>query len=329
MDSFLVKSAPHRHQPDSTRTIMADVILALVPALVWGVYLFGWRALLICILSVGFCLGFEALFQMILRRKVTVSDGSAVVTGLLLAMNFSVSVPLWMPVVGSFAAIVLFKQLFGGIGKNMLNPVLASRACLRLAFPAAMTSFVEPFSQLPVFSIGVSEEVLAASAGVTPQGFLKNGQFPTGLSLYDLVSGSYSGRIGEVSALLLAAGGLYLLFKRVISWHIPVGFFASLALLCFLFPSFGARWEYMLWQLFSGGLFLIVIFMATDPCTTPITGTGKLLFGFGCGLITFCLRKTDLSVEGAVVAVLIMNALSPLLDRLRFLPKLKKDKAPS
>ena len=311
-----IRSAPYIHVFDSTRSMMLDVCLALAPALVWGVYVFGWRSLVIVLLSVASAVGFEALFQILLRRKRTYTDGSAAVTGLLLALGLPVSAPLWVPLLGAAFAVIVLKGAFGGIGKNFLNPALGARLFLDLVFRGTLSHFTAPFAALPLFGSAAS-----APGAETVQSVLLGGAFPENLSLFDLFSGSVPGRIGEVSALLLLAGGIYLFSRRVIAWQIPAAFLASLYALNYLFPAFGERWEFALWQSFSGGVILIAVFMATDPVTTPVTGTGRLIFGLGCGALTFLLSKTFLYAESAAIAVLAMNLLAPLFDFLRMLPR--------
>lgn len=321
MESFPVRPAPHAHAPTTTRSMMCDVLTALLPALVWGTYVFGWRALILCLVSCASSVLFEALFQLILRRKVAVNDCSALVTGLLLAFSLPVSVPLWVPVAGAFFAVVIVKGAFGGLGKNFVNPALAARGVLRLVLPGIVLNYTAPFAALPLFA-NVRAEWVAA-----PQDLLRAGTLFDTYSWYDLLSGTYAGRIGEISALLLLAGGLYLIVKRTVAWQIPVTFLASLFALSFFFPAAGstdAVWAAC--QILTGGTVLIAFFMATDAVTSPITGPGRILFGIGCGAITYLFRRTGLPVEGAVAAVLIMNLAAPLLDLVGRLPSIVRSR---
>lgn len=302
-----VSPSPHLRGKDTTGSIMMDVIIALAPAAVWGVYVFGTRALLmiaVCILS---CVGAELVTQLILRRTVTIGDFSAVVTGLLLAMNLPVTLPLWQAVIGSVFAIVLVKQVFGGIGKNFMNPALAGRAFLMLAFAGSMIKFTAAYDRLWLSAAD-------AVATATPLASLKGGALPEA-SLLDVLLGRTGGCIGEVSAILLLAGGIYLLAKKVISWHIPATYLGTVALLSFVVcRADGARWEVMLYELLTGGLMLGAFFMATDYVTSPVTKWGKIVFGIGCGALTVLIRTFGGYPEGVSFSILIMNALVWYLD---------------
>ncbi|MGM9653110.1 MAG: RnfABCDGE type electron transport complex subunit D [Eubacteriales bacterium] len=307
-DKFIISPAPHIRTPDTTRSLMLDVVIALLPAFAWGVYYFGTRALMLGIVSVASCVIFEALIELLLRRPVTIGDFSAVVTGLLLSMCLSSTVPLWMPVVGAFFAIVVVKQLFGGIGKNVVNPALAARVFL-FAWPTEMGTFAAPGVRLS--GIGGADAVASA----TPLVSLKSGAFPDA-TMFDLILGKTGGCIGEVSALLLAAGGVYLLIRRVITWQIPAAYLGTVALLTLLFPRVPAgNVSFMLSELFSGGLMLGAVFMATDYATSPVTPKGRLIYGAGCGLITVFIRYFGGYPEGVSFAILIMNLLVWYIDR--------------
>lgn len=309
-----VSPSPHIKSRDTTRSVMIDVILALLPALAWGIYIFGWRSLVLTILSVLCCMLFEGAYQKLMRKPITVLDGSAAVTGILIAFNVPPTVPLWMPVIGSFFAIVIVKQLYGGIGKNFLNPALSARAFMMLAWPSAMTYFVQPHTPLSPFAVSVDSTDAVASA--TPLAALKTGLLPES-SLSELFVGNIGGCIGELSALLLIAGGLYLLWRKVITWHIPVAFLGTVALLTFFLPPMEVPSinEYMLAELCSGGLMLGAIFMATDYATSPVTPNGRLIFGVGCGALTVFIRYFGGYQEGVSFAILIMNTLVWYLDK--------------
>ncbi len=308
-----VSPSPHMAGPENTTTIMLDVIIALLPAYIWGVYVFGLRALWIGLISVGAAVGFEAITQFILHRPITVVDLSAVVTGLLLAMCLPVTLPLWMPVVGAFFAIVVVKQIFGGIGKNVVNPALAARVFL-FSWALEMTAFQEAGHTLS--SVAVTLDSADIVAGATPLAALKAGALPAE-SLFDMIIGNVGGCIGEVSALLLLAGGLYLIvFRKVITWHIPVSYLGTVVLLTLLFPRHGGvAIEFMLCQLLAGGLIMGAFFMATDYTTSPVTPVGRLIYGAGCGVITVLIRYFGSYPEGVSFAILIMNLLVWYLDK--------------
>lgn len=305
-----VTSPPHLKNPETTGSIMTDVTVALIPAAAWGVYVFGWRALAIMLVSVISAVVFEALYQFFMNVPVTVKDGSAVVTGLLLAMCLPVAVPLWMPVIGSFFAIVVVKQLFGGIGKNVVNPAIAARIFLFLAWPKQMAFYTAPKTVLPVFG-SVDQADIVASA--TPLAALKNGQMPVD-GLYDTVLGNIGGCIGEVSALLLALGGLFLLVRGTIRLHIPLAYIGTVALLSLLFPQAEPTWRFVAYEIFGGGLMLGAFFMATDYVTSPVTKLGRVIYGIGCGVITVVIRYFGQYPEGVSFAIMIMNLLVWYLD---------------
>lgn len=311
MDFLKVTSSPHMRHEDTTRLIMLDVIIALCPALIWAVYLFGARALVLTLVSVVSSVLFEYLYRLLMKKSVTVGDFSAAVTGMLLAFTLPVSVPLWMPVVGSFFAIVIVKQLYGGIGKNVVNPALAARVFLFLAFPQEMARFTAPFAKLPAFSLKGVDIVSSA----TPLASLKEGIAPTE-SVFDLFLGNCGGCIGEVSVLLLLAGALYLFVRKIITWHIPVSYILTTVILSYLFPASGMdAVQYVLSQLCAGGLILGAFFMATDYTTSPVTAKGRVLYGIGCGLITVFIRSCGSYPEGVSFAILVMNCLVWYLDK--------------
>lgn len=315
MDHYRVSVSPHVRHEDSTRSIMTDVCVALTPSLLWGIYLFGMRAFSITVISVLSCLFFEALSQKLMRRPVTISDGSATVSALLLAMNLPVAVPLWVVPLGAFFAIVITKQLFGGLGKNFVNPVLAARAFLFISFPAYMTSFTRPGVYFSPFRPKLDASAVAdAVSSATPLRSLKEGVLPEA-SLREILVGEYAGSIGELSSLLLLLGFVYLLLRRVISWHIPVSFLSTVALLSFLFPKAAPAWEFTVYSLCSGGLLLGAIFMATDYVTSPVTRGGKLVYGVLCGALTVLIRYFGGYSEGVSFAILMANLLVWYLDR--------------
>lgn len=308
-----VSPSPHIKHPDTTRTVMVDVMIALIPAAVWGAYIFGLRVLWVIAVCMGSAVLAEFLTQKILHRPVTVADCSAALTGLLLALNLPATIPLWMAAVGAVFAIVVVKQLFGGIGKNFMNPALAARAFL-FAWPSDMSFFTAPEARLGLFDLVVRADDVDVVTSATPLASLKSGVLPEE-SLFDLIFGNVGGSIGEVSAILLLAGFVYLLLRKVITWHIPVAYIGTVALLTFLFPQGNVALDFMLAQVFSGGLLLGAIFMATDYTTSPVTTTGRLIYGVGCGLLTVFIRYFGGYPEGVSFSILIMNTLVWYLDR--------------
>lgn len=302
-----VASSPHIHSPSRTWKIMGNVLLALLPALVWAVIVFGFRVLTVAAVSVAGCVFFEWAFRKIRKQDCTVGDLSAAVTGLLLALTCPVTIPYWIILVGDFFAIVVVKQLFGGIGKNFVNPALAARAFL-FSWPVDMTTWAAPWTKPGVIS--AADAVTSA----TPLNSLHTGQLPAE-SLLDLFLGKTAGSMGEISALLLLIGGLYLVIRRIISLRIPLAFLGTVAFLTFLFPQGNDRLPWMEYQLLSGGLMLGAWFMATDYVTSPVTGWGKILFGIGCGAITVFIRYFGAYAEGVSYAILVMNLCVVLLDR--------------
>ncbi len=313
---FLTMTAsPHIKSPIKTKNIMADVILALMPALVWGVYIFGFRALTITAISVLSCVAFEYIYRKIMKKSNTVSDLSAAVTGILLAYSLPVSVPLWLPVIGAFFAIVIVKQLYGGIGKNIINPALAARVFLFIAYPTELTAFTAPGKHLSPFDISVSTAASDIAAGATPLVNLKNGVMPD-VEITSTLIGNIAGTIGEVSAILLILTGVYLMLRKVITWHIPVTYIATVAILTLVFPlgDIGGL-DSMLIHLFSGGLMIGAFFMATDYVTSPATSLGRVIYGIGCGLITVFIRYFGGYPEGVSFAILMMNLFVWYLDK--------------
>ncbi len=298
MSSYIVSPSPHIRSGRTTRKIMLDVIIALCPALVVSIVIFGWRALLVAAVCVGSCVLIEYLCRLAMKREQTIGDLSAVVTGLLLAMNLPATVPLWVAMIGSFFAIAVAKQLFGGIGQNFANPAIAARILLLMSFSGYLTN-----SSVPLGYEGVD-----AIASATPLIQLANGgEVPTLLQMFLGVKASCA--IGEVSAAALLLGGLYLVLRRVIKPITPLVFIGTV----FLFS--GALGMNPLAQILSGGLMLGAIFMATDYATTPTTNWGKVVFGLGCGIITVLIRKYGSYPEGVSFAILLMNILTPQLDK--------------
>lgn len=321
---FLVNSSPHYRSKDSTATIMRDVILALIPALGGSVIFFGFRALTLTLVSVAACIAFESLFNWVAGRKNTVSDLSAVVTGMLLAFALPVTTPYWMVTVGGFFAVVVVKGLFGGLGKNFLNPALAARAFL-FSWPTIMTTYTKPFSKIhgelsfifgePMFTDGAVPDSVDAVTGATALKSLNQGIVPD-LDLWDMFLGNIPGCLGETSALLILVGLAYLLFRKVITWHIPVCYVGTVALLTYLFPVGGMdNLTYMSYELLSGGLMLGAVFMATDYTTSPLSRIGKIIYAVGCGGLTVLLRTFGSYPEAVCYSILVMNVVTLVLDR--------------
>ena len=294
MSSFSVSLSPHVRDSASTRRIMLQVCLALLPALAFGVWAFGLYALLVVALSVASAVGTEALVQRCLKRPITISDGSAAVTGLLLGLTLPPEAPWYVPVFGAVFAIFIAKQVFGGLGDNFVNPALAGRAFLLACWPVEMTSYPNPFAV----------DALTSATPLADAGFAQSAA-----ALQNAYLGLVPGTIGETCKLALLLGAAYLLLRRVIDWRIPVAYLGSLALLSWAFGENG------LLSIGLGGAILGAFFMATDYVTSPITPWGKLVYGVGCGLITFAIRTWGAYPEGVTYAILLMNVAAPLIDR--------------
>ncbi len=284
--------SPHIHSGRSTRRIMLDVIIALLPATVAGCVIFGLRALAVIALTVASAVGFEALFNLITKKKQTIGDLSAIVTGLLLALNLPATIPLWQCVVGALFAIVVVKCLFGGLGCNPVNPAITARVFMLVAC-GSMASAAFP-------------TIVDTVAGATP---LASEQ---ATSLTDLLLGLHGGSIGETCAIALLVGFIYLLVRRVISWHLPVVFIGTVFAASFFMEGMDATAA--LAAVLSGGLLIGAIFMATDYVTSPSTAWGKVIFGVGAGLVTFLIRYFGVYPEGVSFAILLMNILTPFID---------------
>ncbi len=305
-----ISSSPHAHSPVTTQTIMRDVLIALAPALCCSVYFFGLRALLVTLVSAAGCVFFEWAYRKLMKLDSTIYDLSAVVTGVLLAFVCPVTIPYWMLLIGDFMAIIVVKQLFGGIGKNFMNPALLARAFL-FSWPAAMSTWVVPGYKDFAGFLSPADAVTAA----TPLASMKNGLLPD-TGLVDLLIGKVGGCIGETSVILLLVGVIYLLIRRIISLRIPLSFLLTVAVLTFAFPQGNDRVLWMAYQLCSGGLVLGAFFMATDYVTTPVTKWGQVIFGIGCGVITVVIRYFGGYPEGVSFAILVMNACVALLDKI-------------
>ncbi len=304
MDQYIMSPSPHVRSSESTARIMRDVIIALLPATAFGVYIFGLNALWVVLSSVAAAMLTEALLQKLMNKKITVSDGSAALTGLLLALNLPPAVPIWIPILGSVFAIAIVKQCFGGLGHNFINPALAARAFLLVSWPTAMTTWTIPGAD--------------AISSATPLGALKMGE---ALSSYqDMFIGNIGGCIGETSAIALIIGGLYLIVRRVIDPRIPFVYIGTVALFTWVAGPSGLFTGDALYHILGGGLMLGAFFMATDYTTSPMSGTAKVVFAAGCGVLTSVIRLWGGYPEGVSYSILIMNLVVPLLDK-AFVPK--------
>ncbi len=296
MDNKLTLSvSPHIHSGRSTTRIMLDVIIALIPTAIVGTVVFGLRALAVIAVCIGTCVLCEFLFNLAIKKKQTVSDLSAVVTGLLLALNLPANIPLWQAAVGSIFAIVVVKCIFGGIGKNLVNPAITARVFMLLSFGSVAKA------AFPVDSV----------SSATPLAELGMGKAP---ALMDLLVGNHGGAIGEVCALALIAGGIYLIVNKIITWHIPVAFIGFTFVLMFLFNGFDLYFATA--QILSGGLLIGAIFMATDYVTSPSTAWGKIVFGLGAAFLTVVIRLWASLPEGVSYSILLMNILCPYIEKI-------------
>lgn len=311
---FIVSASPHVHSGQDITSVMRDVILALTPALLAGIWYFGFDAFRVLLLAVAGCVGFEMIMNRLLGRQSTIKDLSAALTGILLAMNLPSGSPWWMVIIGSGAAIILGKAIYGGLGYNPFNPALVARVFLLISFPVQMTRWVVP--------AGITTGADAAT-GATPLGVAKEaaslGNPLSSIGLPDntqLLLGNIGGSFGEVSALALLAGGAYLLYRGIIRWQIPAGFIGSVVVITGI-AHLAQPERYMnpLFHVLAGGLIIGAFFMATDMVTSPVTRKGMLVFGIGCGVLTSVIRLWGGYPEGVSFAILLMNAVTPLIDR--------------
>jgi len=305
-----ISSSPHAHSPVTTQTIMRDVLIALIPAMLGSIYFFGFRSLLVTLVSAAACVFFEWGFCKVRKLHCKTYDLSAVVTGVLLAFVCPVTIPYWTIILGDFFAIVLVKMLFGGLGKNIVNPALAGRAFL-FSWPVLMSNWVKVGFDNAAGLLSTADAVTAA----TPMSAMHQGALPEE-SILDMFLGNIGGCIGETSALLLIIGFIYLLYRKVITARIPLAYIGTVAILAFLFPQGNDRIAWMAAQVFGGGLMLGAIFMATDYVTSPLTKLGQIVYGIGCGIITILIRYFGGYSEGVTYAILCMNACSVLLDKI-------------
>jgi electron transport complex protein RnfD len=307
---LIVSLSPHLRSNESVQRIMLDVIIALIPAIIGATYFFGLNALKLILISVVSAIFFEAITQKLFKKKVTIGDLSAVITGILIAFNLPANAPWWIPVFGSGFAIIIVKQFFGGLGSNFMNPALAARAVLLASWPKIMSSFTLPGPD--------------AVTGATPLSIMKYGGADAGASatvakaaqelpsLMDMFIGNRGGAIGETSAVLLLIGALYLIIRKVIDWKIPFFYIGTTALLLLLL---GVETEHIMYHLLGGGLILGAFFMATDYATAPVTPFGRIIFGIGAGIITALIRVKGGFPEGVSYSILLMNVASPLIEK--------------
>lgn len=317
-NKFIVAPAPHMHNPHSTRSLMGDVIIALLPALAVSAWVYGLGVLTITAIAITSCVVIEYLIQrFIIRGRETVSNLSAIVTGLLLAFNLPTSIPWWIVVVGAAVAIGVGKMTYGGLGRNPFNPALVGRVFLLIAYPVQMTKFAQP----------TMSGYVDATSGATPLASVKSlsqdASFSESLGNIDfsgMFFGFIPGSMGEIAAAALLVGGIYLLWRKVITWHIPVSILCTMALFAFAVVFFGGErgavlYEFPAFHILAGGALLGAIFMATDYVTSPMTHKGMIIYGIGIGAITMIIRLWGAYPEGMSFAILIMNGVTPLINK--------------
>ncbi|MFA4988834.1 MAG: RnfABCDGE type electron transport complex subunit D [Candidatus Omnitrophota bacterium] len=300
-DKLIVSGSPHIYTRESVSRIMWTVVVSLIPAGIAGVIIFGWDALWITLAAVGAAVSTELIFELAAGKKITVLDGSAVITGILLAFNLPAGVPLWLPVIGAVVSMVVGKLLFGGLGQNIFNPALVGRVFLMASWPKYMTTFTRPFCD--------------TVASATPLAALKEGKVLEHIPYWDLFIGNHGGCIGEVCILALLIGAAILFIKGYISWQIPVTYIVTTGLFMYVFGGNGFFKGDWLFHILSGGLILGAFFMATDYVATPLTAKGQIIFGVGCGVLTAVIRIWGGYPEGVSYAILMMNAATPFIDR--------------
>ena len=318
---LIATSSPHIRGSETTQGIMKDVIIAMLPALAYACFNFGLRALALTAVSVAGCVFFEWLYRKVMKKPQSFQDLSAVVTGMLLAFVSPVQIPYWMILIGDAFAIIIVKQLFGGIGKNFVNPALAGRAVLLASYAGSMTTWVDPaMNKAALFGSNVdivtAATPLAYMKGTDPAALAASFAELTGTYGVDqMFMGQIGGSLGEVSALMLIIGGAYLIWRKVINWQTPAAYIGTVAVLTFLFPKAGSSLDWMLYSIFGGGLMLGAFFMATDYATSPVTKKGQLIFGVGCGLFTVLIRYFGSYNEGVCYSIMVMNLFVPFIDK--------------
>lgn len=316
MNNLIVAPAPHAHANDSVRKNMLHVLIALLPAYAVALAAFGWGALMVSVISVASCVLFEWLTSLLLHRKPTLGDCSAILTGVLLSFNLPSNLPWWIVIIGAFVAIVVAKMSFGGLGQNLFNPALVGRVFLLIAFPVQMTTWPRP--------LGFHTALVNAETGATPLSVMKQAMREGNADLlsqlpdyWHLFIGYMGGSLGEISALALLVGGIYLIATKTITWHIPVSILATVAAFSGILYACGLPVADPLTEILTGGLLLGAIFMATDYVTSPMTGWGQIIYGVGIGILVMVIRTWGAYPEGMSFAILLMNAVTPLLNQIR------------
>ena len=294
-DLYHVSSSPHVRSKDTTERIMLYVIIALLPTTLFGIYNFGYRALILILVTIASCVASEWIFNKIVHKKQTINDLSAVVTGLLLALNLPATLPWWEAVLGGVFAIVVVKCMFGGLGQNFMNPALGARCFLLIAFAANMTNFT-----------------IDSYTGATPLAAMRNGD---PVNTMDMLIGRTAGTIGETSAIAILIGAIFLILMGVIDLRIPASYIITFIVFMLLFSGHGADWTYITAQLCGGGLMLGAFFMATDYVTSPITPMGQIIFGICCGIFTGLFRCFGANAEGVSFAIILSNILVPMIEK--------------
>lgn len=297
-----ISSSPHVRSKTSTKSIMYDVLLALAPAALFGIFNFGIRALVLIVVCMASCVLSEYIWQKAMGLPLTVSDGSAALTGLFLALNLSSKFPIWMAIIGSVFAIIIVKQLFGGLGQNFMNPALGARCFLLIAFAADMTKFTDDMSKY----------IADGYTSATPLATLRNGG---AVNTMDMLIGRTGGTIGETSAIFILLGAIFLILMGVIDLRIPASYIVTFVIFMLLFSGHGFDWNYITAQLCGGGLMLGAFFMATDYVTSPITPRGQIIFGICCGILTGLFRCFGANAEGVSFAIILSNILVPMIEK--------------
>ncbi|MGM0566770.1 MAG: RnfABCDGE type electron transport complex subunit D [Bacteroidota bacterium] len=317
MKKFVISGSPHVHQDLTVPKLMYGVVIAMIPAMLVSFYMFGLGAARVFLITILACLFFEYVIQRyLIKGPITINDGSALVTGVLLAFNVPSSVPAWMLIVGALVAVGMGKMSFGGLGKNPFNPALVGRVFMLISFPVEMTTWPKPIVSRGYFSFsGLDEKVMDTITGPTPLAILQEEGAGAVSTNMNLLLGQMSGSMGEISALALLIGGFYMLFKKIITWHIPVAYFGSAFVLAgILWLADPTMYADPLFHMVTGGMMLGVFYMATDYVSSPISAKGQIIFGVGAGVLTILIRVFGAYPEGVSFAILIMNAFTPLIN---------------
>ncbi|MFW5974644.1 MAG: RnfABCDGE type electron transport complex subunit D [Bacteroidota bacterium] len=317
MKKFVISGSPHVHQDLTVPNLMYGVVIAMIPAMLIAFYMFGLGAARVFLITILACLFFEYVIQRyLIKGPITINDGSALVTGVLLAFNVPSSVPTWMLIVGALVAVGMGKMSFGGLGKNPFNPALVGRVFMLISFPVEMTTWPKPIVSRSYFSFsGMDEKVMDTITGPTPLAILQEEGAGAVSANMNLLLGQMSGSMGEISALALLIGGLYMLFRKIITWHIPVAYFGSAFVLAgILWMVDPTMYADPLFHMVTGGMMLGIFYMATDYVSSPVSAKGQIIFGVGAGVLTILIRVFGAYPEGVSFAILIMNAFTPLIN---------------